>query len=182
MNTIRALGAGAAIAALLAGSAAAAPSGFTVNRGANDSLVATMSVPDGTVAFRYDASCETGNPVPCYTFVAVNGTEAVTVGAGAQCQAGAESQSSVTCPAQGVRSVEIVFENGGTIGTGVGNGGEHVGECAPVPVSIRAHAGDSTFNVGVWDGCHESVYCYGAGMVDADKGDDLHDCDFVTRH
>jgi hypothetical protein len=164
--------------------AAAAQPGFSAGVDANGTLVATMRTDSGTVAFRYDKSVACPDTeLPCYSLVAISGTETTPVAVGSGCVADPNQPGAgVLCPAHGIRAVEIDLVNGGTIGLGTDNGGQHAGDCAPVPVKIVAHAGSSTFNVGTWDGCNESVHCDGAGQVTADRSDDVHGCEFVERH
>ena len=152
----------------------------------NGVLTATLHTEaGGVVTFEYEKDgCyfSPDHPDPCFTFAAINGTEAIPISGCVSNNDAKFPSGNVGCPTKGLKGVQIVLASGGNLVLYGGNG-DHK-DCSPVPVTIDAQ-GDA-FHVGVWNKCTETVTCRGGGIgqVDADKSDTVNNCQpgFVTRH
>lgn len=153
-------------------------SGFTVSKSADGVLTATLYTPGASGKFEYfsnGGNCdESASSVPCYGFLAANGTDAVKT-------SGANCNDAGYCAETGVRTVRVVVENGGTFSTSCGPGC-HAGDCfSSLTIQAKAGSGD-VYGVNVDDGCAETVICsQGTGSVQIDSKDVVKGCSMVTK-
>lgn len=170
----------ALVSALALTQIGAAPSnGFIVTHGSDGILTATLYTPGASSKFEYfsdGGNCdENGTSIPCYGFLAANGTGAVKT-------TGANCNDAGYCAVAGVKAVHVVIQNGGTFSTSCGPGC-HPGNCfSSLTIQAKAGSGD-VYGVNVDDGCAETVVCsQGTGTVEIDSHDVVKGCEMVTKH